>query len=501
MERVQALTAQLEEVQDFQARALADELSRRSELYGEGLERICGVDDGRPRPARRRRRRRQPAVDPRPLSGRARGSGARGARQRAAIHGVPWRRRRARQHRGRRAHCGWSATARAARRRRPRSSSPSSRPWTRPRPTWRASRSRATPASHGRWVRAADDALGRAWHGRCCRRQTGAGGAPAWTELEGAAPDAGNHGAHDGRRRRTARRDRARTAAPPPQRLRLVPGAARSRADGSRAERSHAPRGERRFELRRAGRSPDDEELQIAPVPLLRGEGSFELRWRRHERTAALARRRPQALRARSRGRRSGRPRAAVRPVAAEVPDLAARASTSTCSISEERRIVRARPTRRSMRSGEARYRPTGSRTLWLEGARAGRAPQRARPGRPVARLTRAHRPAGWADADDAPLLEIEQVLVLGRRARSGTARSDPASPPAGGRCAGPRLAHVALEAGDERGLRSAHAARQPRLNKPLAPEQRHRRDLQLPRRRVSGRLAAARTGARTRGM
>jgi len=33
------------------------------------------------------------------------------------------------------------------------------------------------------------------------------------------------------------------------------------------------PSCERRFELRRAGRSPDDEQLQIQPVPLLRGEG------------------------------------------------------------------------------------------------------------------------------------------------------------------------------------------------------------------------------------
>jgi len=33
------------------------------------------------------------------------------------------------------------------------------------------------------------------------------------------------------------------------------------------------PACERRFELRRAGRSPDDDALQIAPVPLLRGEG------------------------------------------------------------------------------------------------------------------------------------------------------------------------------------------------------------------------------------
>ena len=33
------------------------------------------------------------------------------------------------------------------------------------------------------------------------------------------------------------------------------------------------PACERRFELRRAGRSPEDDELQIAPVPLLRGNG------------------------------------------------------------------------------------------------------------------------------------------------------------------------------------------------------------------------------------
>jgi Fe-S cluster biogenesis protein NfuA/nitrite reductase/ring-hydroxylating ferredoxin subunit len=37
------------------------------------------------------------------------------------------------------------------------------------------------------------------------------------------------------------------------------------------------PSCERRFELRRAGRSPDDDELQIAPVPLLRAEGRVRL--------------------------------------------------------------------------------------------------------------------------------------------------------------------------------------------------------------------------------
>jgi Fe-S cluster biogenesis protein NfuA/nitrite reductase/ring-hydroxylating ferredoxin subunit len=47
IERVQALTAQLEEVQDLQARAIADELvAAVMQLYGEGLERImAAVDD------------------------------------------------------------------------------------------------------------------------------------------------------------------------------------------------------------------------------------------------------------------------------------------------------------------------------------------------------------------------------------------------------------------------------------------------------------------------
>ncbi len=47
--RVQELTAQLEEVQDFQARAVADELvSSVIQLYGEGLERIFAALDDAP---------------------------------------------------------------------------------------------------------------------------------------------------------------------------------------------------------------------------------------------------------------------------------------------------------------------------------------------------------------------------------------------------------------------------------------------------------------------
>ena len=51
--RVQALTDQLEEVQDLQARAVADELvASIMQLYGEGLERIfAALDEGRPRSA------------------------------------------------------------------------------------------------------------------------------------------------------------------------------------------------------------------------------------------------------------------------------------------------------------------------------------------------------------------------------------------------------------------------------------------------------------------
>jgi Fe-S cluster biogenesis protein NfuA/nitrite reductase/ring-hydroxylating ferredoxin subunit len=53
-------------------------------------------------------------------------------------------------------------------------------------------------------------------------------------------------------------------------------GWCRARLDDARMTRDGTltcPSCERRFELRRAGRSPDDDALQIAPVPLLRGEG------------------------------------------------------------------------------------------------------------------------------------------------------------------------------------------------------------------------------------
>ena len=100
----------------------------------------------------------------------------------------------------------------------------------------------------------------------------GAGGAPAWTELEGAVPDAG--------------RTVPMTVGGAELLVANVGGtllAYRNACGWCRARLDDAPMApggtltcpscERRFELRRAGRSPDDEELQIAPVPLLRGEG------------------------------------------------------------------------------------------------------------------------------------------------------------------------------------------------------------------------------------
>jgi Fe-S cluster biogenesis protein NfuA/nitrite reductase/ring-hydroxylating ferredoxin subunit len=100
----------------------------------------------------------------------------------------------------------------------------------------------------------------------------GAGAPPAWTDLEAAAPAAGatspvtvggadllvaNVGGTLLAYRNSCGWCQARL------------DAAAMAPDGTLT----CPSCERRFELRRAGRSPDDDRLQIAPVPLLRGEG------------------------------------------------------------------------------------------------------------------------------------------------------------------------------------------------------------------------------------
>ncbi len=78
------------------------------DMYGLGLTRIVEIldeDESAARgqaAARRRRGGRQPAADPRPLSGPDRGAGHRGTRQRPSLHGVPRRQRGAGLARGRR---------------------------------------------------------------------------------------------------------------------------------------------------------------------------------------------------------------------------------------------------------------------------------------------------------------------------------------------------------------------------------------------------------------
>jgi Fe-S cluster biogenesis protein NfuA/nitrite reductase/ring-hydroxylating ferredoxin subunit len=100
----------------------------------------------------------------------------------------------------------------------------------------------------------------------------GAGAAAAWTELEHAAPGPGQ--------------TVTVTAAGADLLVANVGGTllayrnecgwCRGRLDTAAMTRSGTltcPSCERRYELRRAGRSPDDELLQVEPVPLLRGQG------------------------------------------------------------------------------------------------------------------------------------------------------------------------------------------------------------------------------------
>ena len=212
--------------------------------------------------------------------------------------------------------CGWSGTATAARRRRRRSSSRSRRRSRRPRPTSTGLEVEGVvepaPAPR-RAVRAAG-------------RRTATGRAPpAWTELDGRRAGAGLDRAGDGRRRRPARGERRRHAARLPQRVRRLRRAARRRADDAGGTLT-CPACERRFELPRAGRSPDDERAaaRAGAAAARRGPraGGGRLMAAR-----AGARRRPAALRARAAGARRGRgPRGAER---CELCPLVARPTTT----------------------------------------------------------------------------------------------------------------------------------------------------------------------------
>jgi Fe-S cluster biogenesis protein NfuA/nitrite reductase/ring-hydroxylating ferredoxin subunit len=102
------------------------------------------------------------------------------------------------------------------------------------------------------------------------------GSSPAWTDLDGEPPAPGS----------TAPMTVAGTDVLVANvggtllAYRNACGWCRSRLDAARLTPSGTltcPSCERRFELRRAGRSPDDDTLQIPPVPLLRGEGRVRL--------------------------------------------------------------------------------------------------------------------------------------------------------------------------------------------------------------------------------
>jgi Fe-S cluster biogenesis protein NfuA/nitrite reductase/ring-hydroxylating ferredoxin subunit len=100
----------------------------------------------------------------------------------------------------------------------------------------------------------------------------GNGAPPEWTDLDAAVPPAGTTApiAVGGADLLVANVGGTLLA------YRNACGWCRARLDGAPMTPGGlltCPSCERRFELRRAGRSPDDDAAQIAPVPLLRGEG------------------------------------------------------------------------------------------------------------------------------------------------------------------------------------------------------------------------------------
>jgi Fe-S cluster biogenesis protein NfuA/nitrite reductase/ring-hydroxylating ferredoxin subunit len=259
IERVQALTAQLDEVQDFQARAVADELvAAIMQLYGEGLERIMAAVD-------------EPTRD------RLAGDGVIASlllihglypvdletRVREALAGV---RPYMESHGGDVELLGIEDGVARMR---------------------LVGHCRGCPASEATLELAIKKALeenapdleGLEVEGveepafRLPVIEPNANGAPpAWTDLEGAPPPPGATApmAVDGSELLVANVGGTLLA------YRNACGWCRARLDAAPMTPGGmltCPSCERRFELRRAGRSPDDDRLQIAPVPLLRGDG------------------------------------------------------------------------------------------------------------------------------------------------------------------------------------------------------------------------------------
>ena len=311
VERVQELTAQLEQVADPRSRALADELAAAIvQLYGEGLERIFAAArrGRRGRALGRGRRRREPDAHPRPLPGRrSRTRVQRGARQRAPVPGVPRRRRRAARHRGRRRAAaaaglvqrlrGVGSDARAGDR---------AARWRRPRPTCSAIDVEGVVAPPPRRAARRPPATPSGSSSTASR---------AWTRGALAARGDGLVVANVAGTL-LAYRDACAGCAAPLTAAMLVGGTLTCAACGAA------------YDLPRAGRGRDDADLQLEPVPLLRNGGAVRVASRREHRAARSSprwARRPPPVAPAARGRRR-----ALRAV----PDRASARTTATCCTS-----------------------------------------------------------------------------------------------------------------------------------------------------------------------
>ena len=308
-----ALTAQLEAIDDPRRAELAEELvGAMLELYGEGLSGSSRPSTtGRPRPRLAgRRRRREPVLihglyPVRSRSGCARRSTS--VRPYMESHGgdVELLGRRGR----RRPAAAARAAATAARPRRRRSSSRSSRRSRRRRPTCSGSRSRASSAPAGD-----RDAAAAAPHATGGRRASRLGRARGRRTTS----RAGELRAGRWRRRCSSRTSPARCS-PTATRCAGCGGVARARELLTRAcwpARAAA----RASTCPRAGRSLDDEGLQLEPVPLLRKTAPGRV---------ALARERTSRGRGAERAPRCGASRRASRRDGAAEPRRGAAATSA----------------------------------------------------------------------------------------------------------------------------------------------------------------------------
>ena len=352
------------------AAALAEELTAAVvQMYGAGLERIVELSRTRRRrdAARRRRAGREPAADPRPLSRAARGAGdgRRSTRVRPYMesHGGE---RRAAGHRGR---------GRAAAPRGQLQVVPGLVVDARAGGAAGARGGGARPARDGRRGGRGGGGRERGITRRRRCRSCVNGARRRGTTLDDRRPARGTASA-DGRRRDAARGgQRGRHAARLPRRVRDCGGAAGRRRARRRA-RCAARAAAAAYFLPQAGRSMDDEQLQLEPVPLLREAGGDQGgavkpldRGRRPSRRRALMVVGPARARA---AEAAGRPRAptggALRPLRHD----RARATTATCSTSTSARSSAcARAAGRCARATPSSARPAAARLA--RGLRAAR--------------------------------------------------------------------------------------------------------------------------------